>query len=81
MKNKERAQLKAQYREELDSFREEVARFISLLKQTLGSKFEEAKFSAQPNSILANPQNLGEIKCHLNITRLCIPNFLNQHIP
>jgi hypothetical protein len=45
MKNKERAQLKAQYREELDSFREEVAWFISLLKQALGSKSEKAKFS------------------------------------
>jgi len=51
--------LKAQYREELDSLREEVARLISLLEQALTSKSEETKFSAQPDSILANPQNLG----------------------
>jgi hypothetical protein len=43
MDNKE----KAQHQKELESFIEEVARCTTLLKQTLGSKSGEAKFTAQ----------------------------------
>jgi hypothetical protein len=43
MENKERAQLEAQHRKEMESLREEVLRLTSLLEQTLRSKPEEAK--------------------------------------
>jgi hypothetical protein len=54
--------LEAQHQKELGSLREEVARLTSLLEQALGSKFREAKFTAQPELLLANPQNLEEKK-------------------
>ena len=59
MENKERAQLKAQHRKEMESLREEVVRLTSLLEQALRSKLEEAKSTAQPEPMLVNPQNLG----------------------
>jgi hypothetical protein len=46
MENKERAQLKAQHRKEMESLREEVVRLTSLLEQALRSKLEEAKSTA-----------------------------------
>jgi hypothetical protein len=58
MKNEERAQFEAQHQKELESLKEEVTRLTNLLKQALGSKFREAKFRAQPEPLLANPQNL-----------------------
>jgi hypothetical protein len=48
MKNEERAQLGAQHQKELESLKEEVTRFTSLLEQALGSKFGEAIFITQP---------------------------------
>jgi hypothetical protein len=51
--------LEAQHQKELESLREEVERLTNLLKQALGSKFGETKFTAQPEPLLANPQNLG----------------------
>jgi hypothetical protein len=57
MENKERAQLKAQHRKEMESLREEVVRLTSLLEQALRSKLEEAKSTAQPEPMLVNPQN------------------------
>jgi hypothetical protein len=59
MKNEEKVQLKPQHRKEMESLREEVARLTSLFKQTLRSKPEEAKFTAQLELMLVNPQNLG----------------------
>jgi hypothetical protein len=56
MENKERAQLKAQHRKEMESLREEVVRLTSLLEQALRSKLEEAKSTAQPEPMLVNPQ-------------------------
>jgi hypothetical protein len=53
MKNEERAQFEAQHQKELESLKEEVTRLTNLLKQALGSKFR-----AQPEPLLANPQNL-----------------------
>jgi hypothetical protein len=78
MKNKEKAQLEAQHRKEMESLREEFVRLTSLLEQALRSKPEEAKFISQPEPMLVNPQNLGQVRC---LNRLCIPNLLNQHIP
>jgi hypothetical protein len=46
----------------LGSIRKEVAKLTSLLEQVLGSKSGEAKFIAQPERLLVNPQNLGETK-------------------
>ena len=60
MDNEERTQLEVQHRKEMGSLREEVARLTSLLEQALRSKFREAKFTAQPELLLANSQNLGE---------------------
>jgi len=46
----------------LESLKEEVIRLISLLEQALRSKFGKAKFTAQPEPLLTNPQNLGANK-------------------
>ena len=62
MENEEKTQLEAQHRKEMESLREEVTRLTSLLEQALRSKPEEAKFTAQPEPMLANPQNLGANK-------------------
>jgi hypothetical protein len=59
MKNEEKAQLEAQHRKEMESLREEVVRLTSLLEQALRSKPEKAKFTAKPEPMLVNPQNLG----------------------
>jgi hypothetical protein len=60
--NEEIAQLEDQHRKELESIRKEVAKLTSLLEQVLGSISGEAKFIAQPEPLLVNPQNLGENK-------------------
>ena len=58
MDNKEIAQLEAQHRKNWKVFREEVIRLTSLLEQALGSKSVEEKFTAQPEPMLINLQNL-----------------------
>ena len=59
IENEEKAQLEAQHRKEMENLREEVAKLTSLLEQASRSKPEEAKFTAQPEPMLVNPQNLG----------------------
>jgi hypothetical protein len=49
--------LEAQHQKELESLREEVVKFTSLLEQALGSKFGEAIFTAQLEPMLATPFN------------------------
>ena len=58
MVNKEKAQLEAQHQKDFESLREEVTRLTSLLEQALGSKSEEAIFTAQLEPMPATPFNL-----------------------
>ena len=46
MKNKERAQLEAQHKKDMDNLKEEVARLTSLLEQALRDKSRKATLIA-----------------------------------
>jgi hypothetical protein len=62
MENKERAQLEAQHKKEVDNLKEEVARLTSLLEQALRDKSGKATLIAQPEDMHVthfDPQNLG----------------------
>jgi hypothetical protein len=80
MQNEERAQLEAQHQKEMDNLKEEVPRLTSLLEQALRDKSGKA-IIAQPEDMHVtnfDPQNLGQIGCHLNFNKLYI---FNQHTP
>ena len=81
MENEERAQLEAQHKKEVDNLKEEVARITSLLEQALRDKSGKTTLTAQPEPMLVNPfnpQNLGEMGCHLIFNKPCI---FNHHPP
>jgi hypothetical protein len=67
--------LEAQHRKETESLREEVVKLTSLLKQALRSKPEEAKSTAQPEPMLVNPQNLGEVSQQAMYSQFAQPAY------
>ena len=77
MENEEKAQLEARHRKETESLREEVAMLTSLLEQALRSKPEEAKFTAQPETMLINPHNLeaNEVSQHAMYSQFAQPTY------
>jgi hypothetical protein len=81
MKNEERAQLEAQNQKEMDNLKEEVARFTSLLEQALRDKSRKVTLIAHLEDMHVthfDPQNWGQIGCHLNFNK---PYIFNQHTP
>jgi len=69
--------LEAQHRKEMESLREEVARFTSLLEQALRSKPEEAKFTAQPEPMLVNLESLraNEVSQQVMYSQFAQPSY------
>jgi hypothetical protein len=77
IKNEERAKLEAQHQKEVDNLKEEVARLTSLLEQALRDKSGKATHIAQREPMLVNPfnpQNMGQMGCHLIFNKPCISN-------
>jgi hypothetical protein len=73
--------LEAQHLKELESLGEEVTRLISLLEQALRSKSKEAKFTAQPEPMLTNPQNLGANKVSFESQQATYSEFAQPTYP
>jgi hypothetical protein len=59
MQNKERAQLKAHYQNEIERIKGEVARLTDLLEQVLSSKNGKGIFAQPPVKTPSTSQNLG----------------------